>query len=88
MWWERWNLPKITRDLVLFTAGLFLTIHEAVLRSGPERPALLAMYAGMMGLPAILQADAKRRENAEEEREKREAEAIKRAVQAERRTKE
>lgn len=42
------------RDAVLFLTGLGLIVHEAVLRSGPERPTLLVLYAGMIGLPAFL----------------------------------
>lgn len=57
--WDR--LPKITRDLVLFATGLVLTINEAVWRDGPERPTFLVLYAGMMGLPAILQAEVFRK---------------------------
>lgn len=78
------NLPRITRDLVLFAAGLGLTINEAVLRQGPERPTLLALYAGMMGLPAILKADAFRRQ-ATGDPDEAEAEATRKAVEAERR---
>lgn len=56
-WWT-----KISRDLVLFAVGLGLTINEA-LRAGPERPSLLVLYAGMMGLPAILRFDEQRRKD-------------------------
>lgn len=52
---------KITRDLVMFGTGLLLVIHESVLRSGPERPTLLLLYAGMMGLPTVIWADQLRR---------------------------
>lgn len=55
-WWKR-----ITRDLLMFSTGLLLVIHEAVLRSGPERPTLLLLYAGMMGLPTVIWADQLRR---------------------------
>lgn len=44
---------RITRDSLLFGAGLALTVYEAIVREG-ERPYLLALYAGMMGLPAML----------------------------------
>lgn len=53
--------PKITRDLVLFTAGLGLTVNEAVVRNGTERPSLLVLFAAMMGLPALLRYDESRR---------------------------
>lgn len=55
-WWR-----GVTRDTVLFTTGLALIVNEAVLRSGPERPTLLVLYAGMVGLPAVLRADDRRR---------------------------
>lgn len=55
-WWT-----KITRDLVLFTTGLVLTVNEAILRNGVERPSLLVLYAGMMGFPAVIRYDEKRR---------------------------
>lgn len=48
---------QITRDTVLFAAGLGLTIYEAVIRHGEPRPSLLVVYVGMMGLPAVFQAD-------------------------------
>lgn len=58
------TLPRPTatgwRDGMLFLVGLGLIIHEAVLRTGPERPTLLLLYAGMVGLPAFLRADEKR----------------------------
>lgn len=54
--------PTVTgwRSTVLFLTGLGLTVHEAVIRAGPERPSLLVVYVGMMGLPAFLHADTKR----------------------------
>jgi hypothetical protein len=48
------------RDTVLFLTGIGLIIYEAVLRSGTERPTLLVLYAGMVGLPAFLRVDEKR----------------------------
>lgn len=49
---------RITRDGILFVAGLGGLVHE-VLREGTERPTLLFMFAAMMGLPAFLQKDEK-----------------------------
>jgi hypothetical protein len=48
------------RDTVLFLTGIALIINEAVIRSGPERPTLLVLYAGMVGLPAFLRIDERR----------------------------
>ena len=36
----------------MFLSGLVLTIREALL-SGPERPSLYVLFAGMMGLPIV-----------------------------------
>ena len=44
----------------MFITGLSLIVHEAVIRSGPERIQLLLLYAGMIGLPAFMRADEKR----------------------------
>jgi hypothetical protein len=45
---------RITRDLVLFIAGLLGVLHETVL-STAERPTLLILFAAMLGLPLFLQ---------------------------------
>ena len=47
----------ITRDVVLFVAGLLGILHELLIHVGPERPYLLAVLAAMMGLPLFLRAD-------------------------------
>jgi len=44
---------RISRDIVLFTAGLMGVIHETVFNDG-ERPTLLLLFAAMMGLPLVL----------------------------------
>lgn len=49
---------KDTRDVILFLSGLAGVFHEVVLRGG-ERPTVLLLLAGMMGLPAFLRADGK-----------------------------
>lgn len=51
----------LSRDRILFTSGLLLTMNEALLRTG-ERPTLLFLFAGMMGLPVVLRADDKRKQ--------------------------
>lgn len=59
---QRWlseRLPRITRDGVLFTAGLLGVMNEALLRDGTERPTLLVLFAAMMGLPVFLRQDEK-----------------------------
>ncbi len=45
--------PNDVRDFILFAVGLGLTIREAVFVT-TDRPDLLILYAGMMGLPAYL----------------------------------
>lgn len=52
--------PKITaavRDSILFLTGIALIVNEVVIRDGPERPTVLLLLAGMVGLPAFLRAD-------------------------------
>lgn len=51
------GFKKITRDTVLFTTGLFLTINEAVWKEGDADSVLVLLFAGMMGLPVVLRAD-------------------------------
>lgn len=49
---QKWRL-KLSRDIVLFVAGLAGVLHETVFQNG-ERPTLLLLYAAMMGLPLYL----------------------------------
>lgn len=53
------SLQHIQRDLILFVAGLGGVLHET-LRVGPERPTLLLLFAGMLGLPLFLNIDERR----------------------------
>lgn len=48
-WWS-----KITRDLVLFSLGLGLAIHETIFYTGPERPSTLIFITGLLGLVPVL----------------------------------
>jgi hypothetical protein len=50
----------LIRDIAIVTTALVLIIFEAVFRDGPERPTLLLLYTGMLGLPAFLRADQRR----------------------------
>lgn len=47
---------RVSRDTVLFAAGILGVVHETIIAS-TERPQLLMMFAAMMGLPAFLKAD-------------------------------
>lgn len=47
------------RDIVLFVAGLAGVAHETLIADA-ERPTLLLLFAAMMGLPIILNADQRR----------------------------
>lgn len=49
---------RITRDTVLFVGGLIGIIYETVFEQ-IDRPALLAVFAGMLGLPIYLRRDEK-----------------------------
>lgn len=51
---------RLSRDTVLFVAGLLGVGHETLLQDA-ERPALLVLFGGMMGLPAFLRADESRK---------------------------
>lgn len=51
---DRWKW--LTRDLVLFVGGLAGVLHETVFNS-VDRPGLLMIFAGMMGLPVFLAGD-------------------------------
>lgn len=53
---SKWPL---LRDIVLFVTGLAGVIHETLI-SNAERPTLLLLFAAMMGLPIILNADQRR----------------------------
>lgn len=55
---------------MLCTVAMLLTMNEALFHHGPARVELLTLYAGMMGVPFVLKADARRRErNREKEDE-------------------
>ncbi len=65
---RRGSLPRIGRDTVITGTAVLLTIYEAILRSGDARATLLALYAAMMGLPAVLRADEARRNRDEDDK--------------------
>lgn len=52
----RLDISKATRDSILFLGGfagvVFETLHERV-----DRPYLLAVFTGMMGLPLFIRKD-------------------------------
>jgi hypothetical protein len=50
---------RVTRDGILFCTGIAGIIYETA-RQGAERPTLLLLFAGMIGLPAFLQLDSAR----------------------------
>lgn len=52
---------RISRDGVLFAAGLLGVLHETAFVN-EERPTLLLLFAAMMGLPAFLRADEARKQ--------------------------
>lgn len=49
---------RITRDVLLFTLGALGFLHELFfpVSGEPDRPTLLVICAGMMGLPLVLGA--------------------------------
>jgi hypothetical protein len=52
---------RLYRSVALFVAGLLGTGYEVVVNH-VERPSVLVLLAGMMGLPAFFERDADRRE--------------------------
>ncbi len=55
---ESVSVKIISRDTILFTFGLLGIIYETLAQGG-ERPTLLILFAGMVGLPAFLKGDEK-----------------------------
>ena len=51
-------MSKNVRDGILFFAGLLGVAHQTII--GPAEPTLLLLFAGMMGLPAVIRADEKK----------------------------
>lgn len=49
---------RLSRDVVLFVAGLAGIFHETVVVHA-ERPSLLLLFAAMCGLPAYLRANGR-----------------------------
>jgi hypothetical protein len=65
---RRWSLSAAGwRDALLFLTGLGLLVHELVIRTGPERPTVLLVLAGILGVPAFLRADDRRNESSSQE---------------------
>lgn len=50
---------KITRDTILFCAGLLGVLYQTVVEHA-DRPVLLALFGAMMGLPVFLGRDEKK----------------------------
>jgi hypothetical protein len=61
---RRW-IARLSRDTILFAAGLVGFTHEVVFGTVSERPTLLLVCAAMMGLPVFLRADEKRQDDQE-----------------------
>lgn len=57
--YTKWNTR--IRDALLFSVGLFGVINELVIEDQP-RPYALLFLASLLGLPAILNLDEKRRD--------------------------
>jgi hypothetical protein len=49
------------RDSLLLFSGLGFMAYEVFLYRGPERWGLMALYAGMMGLPFFMRGDEQSR---------------------------
>ena len=55
---QRW---PVIRDLILFFAGLGGVMHQTLVEDA-DRPTLLLLFAAMMGLPIVFNADQRRSE--------------------------
>jgi hypothetical protein len=57
---------RLTRDSVLFTLGLVGIAYETLAHQA-ERPTLLLLFAGMIGLPAFLRGDEHHQDDPKDE---------------------
>lgn len=57
-------MHRISRDSILFVAGLFGIAYETLGPSGGERPTLLILFSAMVGLPAFLRSDESAKKSA------------------------
>lgn len=55
---RRWKL-RVTRNSLLFVVGLLGIAHQTLVEH-IDRPALLAVFSAMMGLPLFLAKDEKK----------------------------
>lgn len=56
---------RISRDTVLFVVGLAGIAYETLFMNA-ERPTLLILFGAMVGLPAFLKSDERRRDSDKE----------------------
>ncbi len=56
------RLTPALRDVVLFIVGLAGIVYVTV-TDGGDRPTLLILFGGMIGLPAFLRVDEKKKTN-------------------------
>lgn len=59
-WWRQ--VRHIKRDTIIFTVGILGIANEA-LRNNVDRPALIVLFGGMIGLPVFLHTDEQRRKS-------------------------
>ncbi len=55
-------LTPAVRDVVLFVVGLAGIVYVTV-TDGGDRPTLLILFGGMIGLPAFLAVDERKKKN-------------------------
>lgn len=63
-WLRRHDRPPahITRDMILFITGLAGIAYETIVGQA-DRPTLLILFGGMVGLPAFLASDERNKQN-------------------------
>jgi len=64
---RQWLGFRLTRDGILFLAGLAGVGHETLVANA-DRPTLLLLFAAMIGLPAFLRHDETKNEKKEHEK--------------------
>lgn len=62
------KFPKVKRDSILFVGGFVGVFHETVASRPSERPYLLAVFMGMMGLPFFMHLDTDKADKKESDK--------------------
>lgn len=58
---QRRSWPRLTRDSALYLLGLSIIVNEAFIQSNPD-PTLILLGGSLVGLPSLIQKDAKEKQ--------------------------